>query len=70
MSELTELHRAVGRIEGKIDTFIEQMKVGDDRHGKLETRVRSVEGRIHWYSGLAAAVGALVGFGGAHGVKF
>lgn len=61
MSELAELQRSVGRIEGKIDTFINQLKVQDERHGHLDTRVRKVEGRQHWYSGVAAAVGAALG---------
>lgn len=62
MAGLSELQRAVGRIEGKIDNFIEQMKVQDDRHGKLDTRVRKVEGRQHWYAGATAMFGALVAY--------
>ena len=62
MSDLTELHRAIGRIEGKIDTFIEQMRLQDERHGKLEGRMRKVEARQHWYAGAGTVVGAIVAF--------
>lgn len=64
-----ELHRAVGRIEGKIDTFIEQMKAQDDRSTAQEVRLRKVENRQHWYSGVGATFGALLGAFGVHLVK-
>lgn len=66
MSELAELHRSVGRIEGKIDTFIAQMKVQDDRTVALDERTRKVEGRQYWYSGVSTVLGMI--FGGI-GVK-
>lgn len=56
-----DLHRAVGRIEGKLDTFIAQMKAHDDRTTDLEVRTRKVENRQHWYSGVGAAAGAIFG---------
>jgi hypothetical protein len=34
--------------------------------GVAELRLRKVEYWQHWYSGLAAAIGALIGVGGAH----
>lgn len=64
--DLTEIHRAVGRIEGKVDTFIEQMKVQDDRGAKIETRVRALERWQHFYSGAGAVLGALLGAFGVH----
>lgn len=63
---IAELHRSVGRIEGKIDTFIAQMKAQDDRTTELEVRTRKVENRQHWYSGLGAALGAILGAMGVH----
>ena len=77
---LSEMQRAIGRIEGKMDAFIEQMRVQDDRTSKLEakqeetaakleTRMRTVERWQHWYAGLGTAIGALLGFGGGHGLK-
>jgi hypothetical protein len=69
MSDNTDLHRAVGRIEGKLDTFIEQMKAQDNRATELEVRTRKVENRQHWYSGAGAIVGVLIGvFGSRLGI--
>ena len=64
------LQRDLGRIEGKIDQFIKQMGIQDDRlsqqlasqdvkHYSLEKRVRAIEYRQHWYAGAAAALSAL-----------
>lgn len=75
--ESTELHRSVGRIEGKLDTFIAQMKVQDERTSalevrqdartaKLEGRVGKVENRQHWYAGAGAIVGGLLAWAGNH----
>ena len=69
MADNTELHRAVGRIEGKLDTFIAQMKAQDDRTTDLEVRTRRVENKQWWLSGVGAAIGTLLGFGGSHGFK-
>jgi hypothetical protein len=62
MTQDTELHRAVGRIEGQLDTVIEMLKAGDGRHERHEKRIGAVEKRQAWYSGAAAAVGALVAY--------
>jgi hypothetical protein len=62
MAANDELHRAVGRIEGKLDTFIAQMKTQDERATDLEVRTRRVESRLHWYSGAGAIFGL---FGGS-----
>lgn len=67
-NSLTDLHRAVGRIEGKIDTFIKQLESHDVRTTDLEVRTRKVEGRQHWYSGVGAAIGMLLGAAGMKGV--
>ena len=39
MAPIGEIQRSVGRIEGKLDTFIEQMKVQDNRTSELEVRL-------------------------------
>lgn len=64
-----EVQRSMGRIEGKLDTFIAQMKAQDDRTTAQEVRLRKVENRQHWYSGAGAAIGALLGALGVHLVK-
>lgn len=53
------LHRAVGELNGKVSTFIDQMKVQDERATTLTTRVNKVENRQYWMSGIGAALGAL-----------
>jgi hypothetical protein len=66
------LMESVARLEGKVDTFINQMAAQDNRttvlvaeFGKsfsgLELRTRKVENRQHWYAGVAAAIGAVAG---------
>lgn len=73
MSDFSEIQRALGRVEGKLDSLLERMdgheKVTGERIGKVETAVDKVQARVHWYSGVAAAAGALLGFGGSHGIK-
>lgn len=66
LRELGDLKGTLGNTNGKIDTFIKQMAESDKRTTDVEVRLRKVENRQHWYSGLAAAVGALLGVGGAH----
>jgi len=64
--QLQDISRALGRLEGSIDTFIKQMAKQDERTTALDTRVGKVENRQHWYSGAGATLGALFG---ALGVK-
>jgi hypothetical protein len=60
-----EISRSLGRVEGKLDSLIETIKVrnerDDDRSDSLEKRVGKVEAKQHWYSGAAATLGALFG---------
>jgi len=48
----------LGEISGKVDLLLAQGKIQDDRATALEARVRGVEGRQHWYAGVAAALSA------------
>lgn len=54
MSDLAELHRTVGRLESKVDILLAR----DDRFDK---RLLKVEHKVTWFSGAAAALGALIG---------
>jgi hypothetical protein len=60
----TDLHRAVGRIEGKLDSVIDMLTAAnarhDARHDGFDKRVGAVENKQAWYSGAAATVGAIV----------
>ncbi len=67
MAVANEWQRALGRIDGKIDTIIEQMKRQDDRVTDLEVRTRKVENQQYWFSGAGGALGVIFG---AVGVKF
>ena len=57
---IADLQVGIARLEGKVDTFLEQMKKQDDRTTTQEVRIRKVENRQHWYAGAAAGIGALV----------
>lgn len=69
MSDMTEIQRSLGRVEGKLDTALTRMDQHGERMDKLEDRQRSVERRQWWMTGAWAAIGALLGFGGANGLK-
>ncbi len=58
----TDLHRAVGRIEGKLDSVIDMLTTGNARHDGFDKRVAAVEKKQAWYSGAAAAVGAIAAY--------
>lgn len=58
---VVRLAESAGRIEGKLDTFIAQMAVQDERTSKHDERIGKVENRQHWYAGVAAGLGALLG---------
>jgi hypothetical protein len=67
------MEAALGRIEttvarsgGTVETFVSQMKVQDERATGLEVRVRRVENRQHWWGGVGALLGAILGAFGVH----
>lgn len=60
-SSVSDLHKSVGRLEGKVDTFIEQMKAQDNRTIAHDVRLGKLENRQYWWAGVAAAFGAVVG---------
>ena len=66
MSDLTEIHRSLGQIEGKLDSLSARFDAHDVAAGRVEARVRVVEGRQHWYSGAMGVLGALLGAFGVH----
>lgn len=67
-SGVSELTRATGRIEGSLQSIESGMAAHNLRDEKLfdaiEKRLRKVENRQHWYSGVGAVIGILIGLGG------
>lgn len=51
----SELHRAIGRLESKVDILLARDEGFDKRLGRVEHKVA-------WFSGAAAAAGALIGW--------
>ena len=60
---LSEIHRALGRIEGKQDALLsnqDALKKDQETlrvdHGKLSGKVHSLDLRLNWYAGGLAAI--------------
>jgi hypothetical protein len=53
--------RDFGRLEGKVDQLLEIHREDRTARADLEKRVRKVEGRLHWYAGVGATLGAVLG---------
>lgn len=74
-----EIYRAIGRLEGTLKTFMDQMAVQDNRtsaiearlrvvesNTDIENRIRRVENRQYWLSGAGSIIGMLLGALGIH----
>lgn len=61
-----DISRSIGRVEGKIDAFMKQLEVQDNRATNLEVRVRSVENKQYWLSGASGVFGMIAGALGLH----
>lgn len=60
--QLADLQRSMGSVEAKIDEAAETRKRLEGRIDKHETRISKTENKLHWWSGIAAAAGAVFGF--------
>ena len=69
MSELADIQRALGRIEGTLGEIKDGVKRGSERMDKQDEKIGSLQNRQHWYAGIAAGIGALLGFGGTNLLK-
>jgi hypothetical protein len=49
-------------MEGKIDGIVEMLTARNARDASVDKRVSGLEKRQAWYSGAAAAVGAIAAF--------
>lgn len=60
MAKIDDIHADVGELRGTIDTFIDEMREkhrrDDINDADREKRLRSVEKKQYWMSGVAAAV--------------
>ncbi len=61
--EQDTIHRALGRIEGKIDGIDERLKAGGRRMEKLEDRVTANENRVWRMVGAAGVISAITVIG-------
>lgn len=55
----TELHRVLGRMEGKLDGVLASVAGLHKDHEKLESRVHSLESRVYGYAGGVAILAAI-----------
>ena len=69
MSEFADIQRALGRIEGKQDAMLAQLERGTERMDKHDEKIGKLQNRQHWYAGIAAGIGAVLGFGGTNLLK-
>jgi hypothetical protein len=68
-SAIVKLADDVGEIKGQVKMLVNQGGIQDDRHASLDGRVQRIEGKLRWYQGVAAAVGAIGGLIGA-GIEY
>ena len=55
----SELQRALGRVEGKLDQALANFAHHDSRISLLDKRVGSVEKKVYWFSGASAVLAYL-----------
>lgn len=60
--QLADLQRCMGSVEAKIDDAVDNRKRLEGRIDGHERRIAKTENKIHWWSGIAAACGAGLGF--------
>ena len=63
MSEVshTDIYRAIGRLEGKLDSFLKLAEQNKAELASVEKRVASLERAKGWLIGLAAGLGLAAG---------
>lgn len=54
-----ELHRSIGRLEGKMDQTLEELKAIGARFDKLDDRVNECQKKQWYHTGVMAVAGAL-----------
>lgn len=80
MSDLTEIHRSLGRVEGKLDAALERMDGHEAAIAKHREEIDALKGSHRWAAGWAAGISLVagaaltwaanaLGIGGTHGLK-
>lgn len=66
MSELADIQRSLGTVQGTLSTLVQQIteknRIDETRHSMLEKRVSGVENKQSWFAGLSAFCGVVIGF--------
>lgn len=62
--QLADLQRSMGNVESKIDASTQTNVRLEGRIDGHEKRLNKAENKLHWWSGIAAAAGAIFGFVG------
>lgn len=60
MNELTDIHRALGRIEGQLGEIAKSIKSREDDHEELEERTRTLETAQAHAAGRQSVISAAV----------
>lgn len=68
-NQLADMHRSVGRIEGKLDLLLESIADDRARTAELAARTGKVEKRQSWYDGGLALIAVILAALGVHHVK-
>jgi hypothetical protein len=58
---IADLQVGQARIHEKVDTILENMKKIDVANEKRDGAIRKLQNRQHWYTGVAAGAGAVIG---------
>jgi len=66
MEQLVVIKGDVGETKGKLDNFID---AHESRMTSVESKVRAVENRQHWYAGASAIAGMVAGWFGSGHIK-
>lgn len=55
--DVAEIHRALGRIEGKQDSILNTQSELKAAHSTLRKDIDDVRSKLNWYSGALAVIG-------------
>lgn len=59
---MEEVHRSIGRIEGKMDGLDDKITIVLDLLSKQNGRLSKVEKKVWWFSGIGTTVGVIAGY--------